>query len=501
MPLSKPTDIGYRTAPGTSPRRSARVARDGRLLFFEPALDAVRGRLFRYGIADDTGDANHSNLQRSRIFHCFRTDQGVLRGVTYAALLPVVTRIYSRQGFAIDQAGVSAPPCELQLDWSLVESDANDRAVIEFVHRNAEGLIRYSASSVDPACLIAQLAKAFPRARVVAVSESRKLGRRLASRLRQYVGRVIFADARSNLSYFDEEPRFAVSTLTGLAELEVEKVDLLLFLRVQDVAIHRAEVPLGRAERARMFGLVPLGATMAPCETDLMRCVFGFNEIAVPAHGKIVRPVEVVSADLWGGSHAQSQTIVEAMHNYAWRDPVRLRRVTKLARLIQCGDIGKLYGEFRTIADVVSSRSIPGHALMVICDCLEQMANISKALPDWLCVPNMREVATSWPSRMWVVITTRDAIAEGALDLSGVDVAIYAGASPHPIVIPPDLLACDPANSRPLLLIDFRDNRHPLLRRWSRQRAAAYAAAGWFPFGVDPVETRVDRFVAERRSR
>ena len=48
-----------------------------------------------------------------------------------------------------------------------------------------------------------------------------------------------------------------------------------------------------------------------------------------------------------------------------------------------------------------------------------------------------------------------------------------------------------------LLVIDCRDEHHPLLRRWGRQRRAAYAAAGWAVAG-EPVLGPLDRFLATR---
>jgi hypothetical protein len=49
------------------------------------------------------------------------------------------------------------------------------------------------------------------------------------------------------------------------------------------------------------------------------------------------------------------------------------------------------------------------------------------------------------------------------------------------------------------VLVDFDDQHlHPLLRRWSRQRQAAYRAREWFEIGMDPVEERVKAFVASR---
>jgi hypothetical protein len=49
-----------------------------------------------------------------------------------------------------------------------------------------------------------------------------------------------------------------------------------------------------------------------------------------------------------------------------------------------------------------------------------------------------------------------------------------------------------------LLLIDFDDKHHPIFRRWSRQRWAAYSEHGWYAPGVDPVLARIERFLTTR---
>ena len=68
--------------------------------------------------------------------------------------------------------------------------------------------------------------------------------------------------------------------------------------------------------------------------------------------------------------------------------------------------------------------------------------------------------------------------------------------------LPTEMLAFKAVVQRPpLLLIDFRDRHHPRLRHWSRQRMAAYAIAGWFPPGVDPLLACIDAFLAQRPRR
>jgi hypothetical protein len=94
------------------------------------------------------------------------------------------------------------------------------------------------------------------------------------------------------------------------------------------------------------------------------------------------------------------------------------------------------------------------------------------------------------------------------LDLSGVEVLIRADGGvglppmtafpPGKIVFIENNLPEKPAGEPRLVLVDFDDRHHPLLRRWSRQRRAAYAARGWHGPGVEPLERRIELFLAGR---
>jgi hypothetical protein len=64
-------------------------------------------------------------------------------------------------------------------------------------------------------------------------------------------------------------------------------------------------------------------------------------------------------------------------------------------------------------------------------------------------------------------------------------------------VIPAPKLCVPCGSSRRLRLLDFRDEQHPLLRRWSQQRRSAYAAARWHVAGAAAVSL-LDRFLAAR---
>jgi hypothetical protein len=102
------------------------------------------------------------------------------------------------------------------------------------------------------------------------------------------------------------------------------------------------------------------------------------------------------------------------------------------------------------------------------------------------------------------VIATAQGI--GELDWSRLDVLVRAdgglGLPPMPTAPPGQIilreknLAKARSGEPRLLLVDLEDRHHPLLRRRSRERRAAYAEQNWYAPGVDPVQERVERFLA-----
>jgi hypothetical protein len=75
------------------------------------------------------------------------------------------------------------------------------------------------------------------------------------------------------------------------------------------------------------------------------------------------------------------------------------------------------------------------------------------------------------------------------------DVLIRADAGPGPLAMPGHHYALPNELNRDLLVIDFTDRHHPILRTWSRQRREAYVQAGWNVCGSSRL-TVVDRFLA-----
>jgi hypothetical protein len=154
----------------------------------------------------------------------------------------------------------------------------------------------------------------------------------------------------------------------------------------------------------------------------------------------------------------------------------------------------------------------PATSVLVLVENVEHAEVLANRLPGWsLCA---KDAASPGPTLTGRVIATWEGAKD--LDVSEWDVVIRAdggmGLTPlldaEAIVFGKNNIATnrapDPIDNymgqteHRLLLIDFDDKHHPLLRKWSRNRWSAYAEKGWFGLGVDPVEARVERFLSSR---
>jgi hypothetical protein len=97
------------------------------------------------------------------------------------------------------------------------------------------------------------------------------------------------------------------------------------------------------------------------------------------------------------------------------------------------------------------------------------------------------------------VLTASRPVTDCNVDLSSAGVLVRAeGGVGLPPLAPEQLVEPDDGPARPLLLLDFDDRHHPLLRRRAALRRRAYAERGWLAPGVDPVEARVQQFLDSR---
>jgi hypothetical protein len=432
-----------------------------------------------------------------------------------AGLLPAVCRSLVQAGCRqITVRRASAPPGELPVpDENAVRRHGRcDAALLALIRTNDHGLIRHDGQGgADLAWMLAQIALAFPQATLAIVVASRDAGHRLQRRMGRWLRGVTFLDARPNTRPVG---RVAVGTPYGMADDDVEfnKRDFVIFPRAQDALSERSQTALMAADpKFRLFGFLPVDCQLSPYERDWIRAMFGFSEVTVPRHGFINRPVRTILLPMEGGPRLSPGASLLALKRHGvWLDPVRNRRIARIARTFSCQNIGWLRAQMQ---ETEAENPAAACRVVVLVDAVDHAIALADLLPGWPPIVGDAVVldglngdqrrllagrrAMSGTSGS-VITTTAEISRHGALNPNAFDVVVWAGAGAHLPPLPADRLISLPEQARGLLVVDFADRHHPQLRRWSRFRREAYVDAGWVAPGANPMLARIDRFLAQR---
>jgi hypothetical protein len=427
----------------------------------------------------------------------------------YAGLEPLVRELLKREGYRLQCEPLSSrrlpppsgkrPPRITLLDHALLRAVASrDRA-----------LIRYTKGSVSPAKLIAQIGYAWPQLRIMVWVTRVDDAKRLAAELRKY---FTYVPVHYSGRCPDTRSRIVVSTYgqLGAASVEIEKRDIGIALHAAElIRNNEARQALRAARKARFYGLLPAQDQLARYDQDYLTALFGTHPVSIPAHGREYRPVDVVSTRVSGGprpgKHADTLTVKQ---QGIWRHPVRNRRICSLAVALSHGDDAVIASQFPDVArNVPEGRRLGRIAILV--DNVDHGQTLSKLLFDaplvvgqtcydaglsqlqQQCITSGRDPRTR--TQEHVIVTT-----EGLKRAGNFDIIIRADGGlglPH---LPQKLLTAPSDRPLPrLLLIHMADKHHPKLRKWTRYRRQAYAAAGWNLLDTAP-QTALERFIAAR---
>jgi len=225
-------------------------------------------------------------------------------------LTPAVHQFFTRQGVRVrllGEAQAALPAPDLCLVAGFDEADLD---LVELVAGHERALIRYP-NGVDPARLIAQLARAWPEARVVITAVRHDDVFALARALRNY-GLKVSAIIPGSVPETVE--RLVVTTYAGLAEsaqyrgssfscFDVSHLDMIIALDALEATGRIPVECLSYALRARLYGLLPLDVEPAPLERDWMAALFGFEELVIPRYGCHERLVQIATRPVTSASH------------------------------------------------------------------------------------------------------------------------------------------------------------------------------------------------------
>ncbi|WP_254511403.1 hypothetical protein [Anatilimnocola floriformis] len=413
--------------------------------------------------------------------------------------------VVSTQEFGAGRATLSEPACEIRPTVPPI-----DRALVDFVYRNELGLVRVG-NGVDAACLVAQLVRAVSEATFVIIvgthAEKRMWRRRLRSLEISFKAQAIDCLGQS-------VKQVVVATPAGAAEDEVSfhSRHIAIFPNaIASVGERFQDMLLCADARARLIGFVRTDVKESPREEDLLRAQFGFAELTIPAHGRVLTDIRTVRVLFrtkplphnWNGRQLRQKGI--------WCHPVRNRWIARLAKII-CHQDWCAFREWQPIlAEQLIDQISPN--VIVMAESVPQAIAIARRMeeaplvidsqfnPDLLEASD-RELMQRRPIG-WNIDGPLIATPVGLTRISPrrAQTIIWAGSGPYAPPLPVEYLSGRNTDQHRVTLIDFDDQHHAVLRRQSQLRGAAYRNAGWCAPAADPEAARIRQFLASRPMR
>ncbi|HEX4590829.1 MAG TPA: hypothetical protein VH120_12905 [Gemmataceae bacterium] len=443
-----------------------------------------------------------------------------------AGLAPLVVRQLARLGLDIKLRG----------GWfaSLGETDQTslrrgpvDHGFLDAIGRHSHLLVRHGAG-VRVELIAVMLALSWPTLRLVVAVTRVAEARCLATALRTA---GVDAALATHRHVPRDDARVVVATLGQLGRTAVglHELDILLLGDAAEAIATVGRSYLcpdywpGSIRVPRVVGMVPAGRRLAPSDRIGLIEMCGPNVYELPALGVTERPVTYAVVPIYGGdrkvsalrlvgrslrcsgrpvdrgnSKVSAHRLSDQLRSLVWRQPIRNRRLARLARLLVAGDRSAL-ADFAEVS-AVAALPVPA-SVMIITGNLEHARALAHHLPGWEVVdPAVTtagvDINSDSPKRQ---IVTLDGLRDASL--ADIDVIIRADAGNGAIPLSPwALSALSDGPIRPLVVVDADDQHDSDLQRRSRLRQAAYAEQGWLRVGQDEVDLALDYILEQRRA-
>jgi retron-type reverse transcriptase len=366
-----------------------------------------------------------------------------------------------------------------------------DDAVLEFVRRRERGLVRYDPAHVRVERIVAQIAEAWPKKRILIVATRQNdvlyLRRWLEDRGMR-VGKAFYGGA-SRGKY-----RIAVTTYSGVGTglADARNRDIAIYLNPPEAFCRAGCWSLAALGPARLYGLMPTNMELPSPVNELVSAVFGQESVCVPKHGRTARRVQVafVPSNL-AARVVLGEDDLAARKRLVWHHVVRNRRIAEIAQAAAREDHDKLDRLSPGLGRAVWKRE--DVSICVLVESVEHGLSLRRHLPGWRVIADKAAVTDGFTASDAARVSDVDGVRRLATYNAIVTMSAMPDAIVFDIIIRADagldipalgwhLLGHHGADDE-LLLVDFDDRHHPQARKWTRSRKAAYGAAGWFTAG------------------
>jgi hypothetical protein len=421
---------------------------------------------------------------------------------TYAGLEPRIKSLLEAKGYEIRLAGSRPGPLPHPRNPKSGGFGPDD-VLLDFVGRHERGLIRYDPAHVHVERLIAQVAEAFPEQRILVVAGRENDVLYLHRRLEE---RGLSVGGASYRYRSAGTQRVAVTTFScvGSGLADAANRDMVFYLNPAETFGHWGILGLGAIGPARVYGLMPEGLELPSPVSDLITMVFGDESVSVPKHGRTARPVQVVLVpSRIAGNVVAGEHDLAVRRRLVWHHEVRNRRIAQIVKALSREDYDQLDGLFPGLGR--AARQHQGGYVGVLAENMEHALAMRRHLPGWTVVTGEQIVteglSQSDATRVSPVHADEHLLPQNAIITTSAmpkatwfDVIVRADAGIDLPALGGTHLLGHAHMDDGLLIIDFDDRHHPLARKWTRSRTAAYTAAGWYIAGGPQVcdEDRID---------
>ena len=406
---------------------------------------------------------------------------------TFAGVADRVAEVATRAGHRVEREGEFRPLPEP------ADREYTDRRVVQFVACHGRGIIAYDpVGRVRPHRLLADVILAWPNAHFAVASSDIRTAVRFHKALSSC---GVTAELLTGRHPVKMPARVIVTTPAFLPvqnrnagptdDRIVVVLDPARWLRGEGA--FEGTSRLVAVERARLFGIMPVGEKLGRRDRELLPAVFGPARLVVRGYGRRDRFVRFVFIPIDGGTDVRSIHDTQAViANGVVGHAVRNRRLVRLARALASNDratLGRDFPMLAKLADTVNGRVVVlveriDHGLGLAAKLGWPMVAAADVVEDGLSAEDRAALAAGRDADR---VAGRPVVATPAgLDRVGrVDTVIRADGGVGLPELPRGLTIAAVGDNRPITIVDVRDGHHPQLRRRAADRRAAYLAAGW----------------------